>query len=199
MSDNTSETAVETKKKSKALRWLCIIFIAVILGLSATFIILIPFFRGDFYVNSTGMYSRETPPSVEASDSGKKTNVWKDSMSSYCGIEYRYIYYSGKAETVDQNIKYYEFKNRRRARKAYNMMKRNGYDPIGEEGNNYFVGWEKGVMDASIEQMVCLSGKLIIIAEVCCTSEWATSPDDTSPRSFSYPERKQYILDNYVR
>lgn len=199
MNDNTSGNAVETKKKSKALRWLCIIGIAVLLGLGVTFIILIPFFRGDFYVSSTGIYSREMLPQVEASDSVKKTNVWKEQESDYCGIEYRYIYYSGQAETVDQCIKYHEFKNRRQARKAYNMMKKNGYEPIGEEGSNYFIGWEKGVMDASIEQIVCLSGKLIITAVLETASEWATSPDDTTPRSFAYPERKQYILQNYAR
>lgn len=196
MSDNTSVNAAKPKKKSKALRWLCIIFIAVILGLGGAFL-LAPLLESDIYGSGTARHDRAVLPKVDDSDKTKKTNVWKERDSSYRDIEYRCIYYSGKAETVEQNIEYYEFESRRKARKVYKLMKKDGYDPINEEGSNYFVGWEKGVMDASIEKIVCLYDNLIITTELYVGSEWASSPDDPTPRSFSYPERKDYILQNF--
>lgn len=183
-------------RKSKFLRWLWIVFLGIFLGVAVSFAIMIPFLKGDYYLDGSGLHSKKDLPQV--TDGKGIPNVWKSLEDSYCGIDYLYIYFSGNKDTVDKSIIYMQFPSRHKARKAYRLMKRNGFSSFEEEERNYFIGWEKGVTDASIQKMVCLSGKVIVSTDVYVSSEWATYENDPTPSSFSYPDRRQYILDHFV-
>ena len=80
-----------------------------------------------------------------------------------------------------------------------------GYRGIDEEGENWFIGWEPYVFDASIYDMILLQDNVIIMAELDFVSEWAEPvPDENEPAvtpepagsQFNTMTLKDYVLNN---
>ena len=71
-----------------------------------------------------------------------------------------------------------------------------------EEGKNWFAGWEPGVCDASIYNMVYLEDNVLIMAELEIVSEWPEPwPDEDEPDITPEPVSAGYdrsILKDYV-
>ncbi len=122
---------------------------------------------------------------------------WIMDDSKYYGHKYTYVHKAGEKQKTSDNMYYMFFNSNHAAKKVYKKMMSDGYD-IETQGENYFIGWEKGVMDAAIKKIVCLKDDTIIYADIECVNEWAMSPEDESSRVVTFPENKQYILEHFV-
>lgn len=190
------ETEKSGKKKSrlpKPVRLLILIVGTIVGALAITTLITLPYLKGDVFVTHEGTVRVQKYGDYEDNDR------WRVTDTECCGIECRYLYNPGEKTSPEEYMKYLKFSSKSKAKKAFALLKEQGYYNIEEEGDNYFVGWKAGVEDAAIEEIVCLSDNMIVSAEIYEASEWARSEDDTSPSSWEYPERKQFVMDNFVR
>ena len=193
--EEQQEKQQEQQEKSfggRLRHWLLIILIACVGGVAITFIITAPFFKGTAYYDNEGKHYVSDLPDTNDPNSG-----WIEKESEYSGAKCKHIYMRGdmRNETKDYLI-YYVYNSERAAKKAYNEMKENGYD-VNEEGENYFVGWQKDVWDAAIEAVVCQNDKMIVVGEFNNISEWAYEEGE-EPDGLYLPELKQYVIDNFA-
>lgn len=187
------DTPKKTGKLPKPVKWLILIVGTIVGALAITTLITLPYLKGDLYVTNEGTKKSHDNDDFEVDDR------WEESDSSCCGIECKSYYNPHPNTEIEEEISYLKFSGKKKAKKAFDLLKENCYYNIEEEGDNYFVGWLEGVCDASIKEIVCLDGDVIVSSEIYIASEWATSEDDTDPRAWNYPERKQYVMDHYVK
>ncbi len=117
------------------------------------------------------------------------------------------IWNSGHKETEIDYLSFNVYDNAADAGKAYKRMLEyyKAYsDSEVEEGFNWFTGWEPGVCDAAIYEMVCLQDNIIVYAElevVSCWADdyWEDETYETTEPSETYFDRstlRDYILGN---
>ena len=183
-------TEKKQRSRSKASKWLTGILSAIAV------IAVIAMVAAPQIVKREGYVPREE----RNKDYGNYENDdrWTVSETELYGIKCKDIYNPGVKTEIEDHMSYLEFSSKRQAKRVYRLLRKNGYSDISEAGDTYFIGWENGVMDAAIQKMVCLYGRKIVYADVYVASEWARSPDDTSPSSWSYPERRQFMLDHFT-
>lgn len=175
--------------KQRLLSDAIMLSIVFAIGAIALIFIVRPYYSGEKYYDKKGLHTVIPNP--------KQDDSWKERKDDYDGIKYTYIYKPGIKENTEDYMTFMVFSSKRAAKKAYKLMMENDYD-VTEEQDNYFIGWEKGVCDASIEQIVCLYGKRIVFADIAVYSEWAMSDDEVSSGN-TYPERKQYVLIHFAQ
>lgn len=180
-------------KESKPVTLLVMIVGILLVFIIVSMLISISYFKYDLFNSAQRIVSVHQYGNYENNDR------WVVSDTKCCKIKCVSIYNPYEKSETEEYMKYLKFSNNKKASKAYTLLKENGYYNITEEGENYFIGWEEGVQDASIKEMVCLYDNMIVSAEIYVVSEWARSEDDTSQSAWEYPERKQFVFDNFVR
>ena len=117
------------------------------------------------------------------------------------------VWNGGQKDEPVQYLSFRVYDSASDARKAYKniLISYKDYDDDIVLGDNWFTGWEPGVCDAFIYEMVYLQDNVIIFADLDIESAWAyddwddeDTTDYTGPTQ-SYFDRstlKDYILDN---
>ena len=118
------------------------------------------------------------------------------------------IWDSGHRETEIEYLDFRVYDSAADARKAYKMTLKyykNYSDSDVVEGRNWFTGWEPGVCDAAIYEMVYLQDNVIIMTELNIVSCWTDDywyDDETTETSaptttcFDRSTLQGYILEN---
>ena len=108
----------------------------------------------------------------------KNWNVRKYKTNN--GSKYLDVWYSGEKSTAREHLRFRVYDSSSQAKKAFKYMYESyeNYRGIDEEGENWFAGWEPGVCDASIYDMIYIEDNVIIMAELEIVSEWPVSIDD---------------------
>lgn len=174
--------------KQRLLSDAIMLSIVFAIGAIALIFIVRPYYTGEKNYDEKGLNTVIPDP--------KQDNRWKEREYDFDGIKYTYIYNPGRRENTEDYMTFMVFSSKRDAKKAYKLMMENDYD-VTEEQDNYFIGWKKGVCDASIEQIVCLYGNRIVFADIAVYSEWAMSDDEVCSGN-TYPEHKQYVLIHFA-
>ena len=96
------------------------------------------------------------------------------------GSKYLDVWYSGEKSTAREHLRFRVFDSSSQAKRAFKNMYESyeDYRGVDEEGENWFAGWEPGVCDASIYNMVYIEDNVLIMAELEFVSEWVVYPDD---------------------
>ena len=171
--------------KERFVRWIVLILIAIVLANAVIIVFLYPLMEKDLYG------THHVP------DTDYEYSKWKERDGEYDGIKFTKIYHTGENHDTEDYLTFYKFKTKRSAKKVFNKLKEDGYDSI-EEGENYFIGWEKGVDDAVVKDIVALDGKIIVFADIYVASAWAMREDE-EPKVYEFTERREYVMKNYVR
>lgn len=187
------EKSAKKRKLPKIVRWLIIIAATVAGALLITTLITLPYIKGELLVTNEGTVK------VKKYGDYENDNRWVKRDDECCGIKCTVLYNPHEKTEVEEYMKYMKFSSKSKAKKAFELLREQGYYDIEEEGENYFIGWQKGVEDAASKEMVCLCDKMIVSSELFVSSEMARAEDDDSPSSWDFPERKQFMLDNFVR
>ena len=108
----------------------------------------------------------------------KNWNVRKYKPNS--GSKYLDVWYSGEKSTAREYLRFRVYDSSSQAQKAFKNLYESyeNYRGVDEEGENWFAGWEPGVCDASIYDMVYIEDNVLIMAELDIISEWPVSIDD---------------------
>ena len=148
-------------------------------------------------------YDLEIHESVKVMD---KWRITKDDfrgpvrLNVYCSSSYR-------SNAPRDHVTYYVYDSVLDAIKAYRSTKDRfeGYTGFEEIGDTWFIGWEPDVCDASIKQVVCIEGNVILTAEVEFISEWPEYYDDDNdveievqPPSFDSSIMREYVVEHSV-
>lgn len=124
---------------------------------------------------------------------------WVERKRDYYGWNYTYYYNSCPSMDVKDNLQLLKFSSKWKARHVYRMMKEgySSYQTLTGEGENYYMGWEPGVCDAMIHNIVCLDGKMIIRAE---TDGRVIIPeaDVVDPVGWANSSVEGYIITNFA-
>lgn len=121
------------------------------------------------------------------------------------GSKYLDVWYSGEKSTAREHLRFRVFDSSSQAKRAFKNMYESyeDYRGIDEEGDNWFAGWEPGVCDASIYNMVYIEDNVLIMAELEVISEWPVGLDDdveitSAPRQsgFDRSTLKDYVIKN---
>ena len=98
-----------------------------------------------------------------------------------CGFACMKYWNNRNVPTKFDDLRFYVFKNKRNAKAALSKIKEN-LGEITDEGDNFVRGWERDVIDASIENYYYVDKNLMIIAAVTAVNEMARDENDpTSP------------------
>ena len=105
----------------------------------------------------------------------------REDETTMCGFACMKYWNNRNVPTKFDDLRFYVFKNKRNAKAALSKIKEN----LGEttdEGDNFVRGWERDVIDASIENYYYVDKNLMIIAAVTAVNEMARDENDpTSP------------------
>lgn len=105
----------------------------------------------------------------------------REDESTMCGFACMKYWNNRNVPTKFDDLRFYVFKNKRNAKVALSKIKEN-LGEITDEGDNFVRGWERDVIDASIENYYYVDKNLMIIAAVTAVNEMAMDENDpTSP------------------
>lgn len=150
----------------------------------------------DFEKSIKGKYTKEYLRRIAASDKKMAEHLVK--IGKYDCMAYFFTSHDWDDDLCYDELSYYVFKNERSAKKAFKYIKENWIGSETDSAKNYVQGWEKDVLDASVEIFVYQIDNMIITAELQVVSGW-TEPEygeDYDP-AVSFYYRKSFILDNF--
>ena len=105
----------------------------------------------------------------------------REDETTMCGFACMKYWNNRNVPTKFDDLRFYVFKNKRNAKAALSKIKEN-LGEITDEGDNFVRGWERDVIDASIENYYYVDKNLMIIAAVTAVNEMARDENDpTSP------------------
>ena len=105
----------------------------------------------------------------------------REDETTMCGFACMKYWNNRNVPTKFDDLRFYVFKNKRNAKVALSKIKEN-LGEITDEGDNFVRGWERDVIDASIENYYYVDKNLMIIAAVTAVNEMAMDENDpTSP------------------
>ena len=105
----------------------------------------------------------------------------REDETTMCGFACMKYWNNRNVPTKFDDMRFYVFKNKRNAKAALSKIKEN-LGEITDEGDNFVRGWERDVIDASIENYYYVDKNLMIIAAVTAVNEMARDENDpTSP------------------
>lgn len=105
----------------------------------------------------------------------------REDETTMCGFACMKYWNNRNVPTKFDDLRFYVFKNKRNAKVALSKIKEN-LGEITDEGDNFVRGWERDVIDASIENYYYVDKNLMIIAAVTAVNEMARDENDpTSP------------------
>lgn len=105
----------------------------------------------------------------------------REDETTMCGFACMKYWNNRNVPTKFDDLRFYVFKNKRNAKAALSKIKEN-LGEITDEGDNFVRGWERDVIDASIENYYYVDKNLMIIAAVTAENEMARDENDpTSP------------------
>ena len=105
----------------------------------------------------------------------------REDKTTMCGFACMKYWNNGNVPTEFDKLRFYVFDNKRNAKAALSQIKEN-LGEITDEGDNYVRGWERDVVDASIENYYYIDKNLMVIATVTAVNEMAWDENDpTSP------------------
>ena len=105
----------------------------------------------------------------------------REDETTMCGFACMKYWNNRNVPTEFDDLRFYVFKNKRDAKAALSKIKEN-LGEITDEGDNFVRGWERDVIDASIENYYYVDKNLMIIAAVTAVNEMARDENDpTSP------------------
>ena len=150
-------------------------------------------------------YATDYPIELKAQKRGffDDWSIWKRQEN---GVIFLQISNSGKTgrETEIEYLLFWVYDSEEDAKKAYegyyNESKEFDKGRFWEEGTNWFISEEPGVMDASIVWMNYIEGNVIISADLGTTSSWSKAKDPDTPSDsdrFNRATLKDYVLENH--
>ena len=105
----------------------------------------------------------------------------REDETTMCGFACMKYLNNRNVPTKFDDLRFYVFKNKHNAKAALSKIKEN-LGEITDEGDNFVRGWERDVIDASIENYYYVDKNLMIIAAVTAVNEMARDENDpTSP------------------
>ena len=105
----------------------------------------------------------------------------REDETTMCGFACMKYWNNRNVPTKFDDLRFYVFKNKCNAKAALSKIKEN-LGEITDEGDNFVRGWERDVIDASIENYYYVDKNLMIIAAVTAVNEMARDENDpTSP------------------
>ena len=171
------------------------ILLAILLGLLLPFVIIIPSMIEEHARRSQLL--RNVPKEVifqglsqrllggsswEKNDLDRIVGVeLRESETTMCGFACMKYWNNRNVPTEFDDLRFYVFTNRNDAKEALSQIKEN-LGEITDEGDNHVRGWEKDVVDASIENYYYVNKNLMVIATVTAVDEMARDNNySTSP------------------
>lgn len=134
---------------------------------------------------------------------------WSIIKTDYNGPVHLRIYCpsSYQSNSPRDHVTFNVYDNETDAMEVYSSFKADyeNYQGLEDQGDNWFLGWEPEVCDASIKTIVCIEDNVIITAEVEFYGEFAgyddyyddVTPEPTVP-VFDSTVLKDYVIDNSV-
>ena len=104
----------------------------------------------------------------------------RESETTMCGFACMKYWNNRNVPTEFDDLRFYVFTNRNDAKEALSQIKEN-LGEITDEGDNYVRGWEKDVVDASIENYYYVNKNLMVIATVTAVDEMARDKNYPTP------------------
>ena len=105
----------------------------------------------------------------------------REDETTMCGFACMKYWNNRNVPTEFDDLTFYVFKNKRDAKAALRKIKKN-LGEITDKGDNFVRGWERDVIDASIENYYYVDKNLMIIATVTSVNEMPRDENDpTSP------------------
>ena len=195
----------QKKKETGLIIAICSAAFVLVLGASITIPLIITNKNGNSpklfekkYVSEYDLDYGETAYKVYT-----KWNVRKYKPNN--GSKYLDVWYSGEKSTAREHLRFRVFDSSSQAKRAFKNMYESydDYRGVDEEGENWFAGWEPGVCDASIYNMVYIEDNVLIMAELEIVSEWPVSIDDDTEitpepvrSGFDRSTLKDYVIKN---
>ena len=187
-----------------------IIVIAVVCILMAGGAALMALGRGDGETRQRGRGSQELPTAkrcvadydLEVGDRTTVMNKWSVYKSDWDGVLRLNIYCTSSYQTNDcrDHVSFIVFDNAGIAEQQFDKLygEFKNYSGVEDQGDNWFLGWEPGVCDASIKQIVLLEGNVLITAEVEIYGEFCGTYDGYEPTEPATPVFDTTVLKDYV-
>ena len=171
------------------------ILLAILLGLLLPFVLVVPSMVEEYArrnqllknVPKEGLI-HGLSKSLFGGSSWEKTDLnrivgveLREDETTMCGFACMKYWNNRNVPTEFDDLRFYVFKNKRDAKAALSKIKEN-LGEITDEGDNFVRGWERDVIDASIENYYYVDKNLMIIAAVTAVNEMARDENDpTSP------------------
>ena len=171
------------------------ILLAILLGLLVPFVLVIPSMIEEHARRNQLMKNvpkegliQGLSKSLFGDSSWEKTDLnrivgveLREDETTMCGFACMKYWNNRNVPTKFDDLRFYVFKNKRNAKAALSKIKEN-LGEITDEGDNFVRGWERDVIDASIENYYYVDKNLMIIATVTSVNEMPRDENDpTSP------------------
>ncbi len=171
------------------------ILLAILLGLLLPFVLVVPSMVEEYArrnqllknVPKEGLI-HGLSKSLFGGSSWEKTDLnrivgveLREDETTMCGFACMKYWNNRNVPTEFDDLRFYVFKNKRDAKAALSKIKEN-LGEITDEGDNFVRGWERDVIDASIENYYYVDKNLMIIVAATAVNEMARDENDpTSP------------------
>ena len=171
------------------------ILLAILLGLLLPFVLVVPSMVEEYArrnqllknVPKEGLI-HGLSKSLFGGSSWEKTDLnrivgveLREEETTMCGFACMKYWNNRNVPTEFDDLRFYVFKNKRDAKAALSKIKEN-LGEITDEGDNFVRGWERDVIDASIENYYYVDKNLMIIVAATAVNEMARDENDpTSP------------------
>ena len=146
----------------------------------------------DFEKKIKGKYTKDYLLKKISSDKKMAEHLYQ--IAGYDTMNYWYTSHNLEDELCYDELSYYVFKDEKSAKAAFDSMKEEWIETETDSGKNYVQGWERGVLDASLEIFIYQTDNMIITTELQVVSEWAEPEDgEADNSSVGYYYRKDFI------
>lgn len=108
------------------------------------------------------------------------------------GVYFSEDCYVVRSNNKYNNVRFIVFDSDRKAEKFYEEAVDSYLTGVDEEGDNYSIGYEYGVCDASIIDMILVDKNIVLVAEVAMYGDWAyVEGDEYEPAGTVYLNEDQ--------